>query len=61
MALAIGVAEITYQARYIDYSAFRGVEALMVVTAFYLVLCLAIAGLGHALQHWLSRSRRRAA
>jgi polar amino acid transport system permease protein len=61
MALAIGVTEITYQARYIDYSAFRGVEALMVVTVFYLVLCLAIAGLGHGLQRWLSRNRRTAA
>ena len=60
MALAIGVTEITYQARYIDYSAFRGVEALMVVTVFYLVLCLAIAGLGHGLQRWLSRNRRTA-
>jgi polar amino acid transport system permease protein len=61
MALAIGVAEITYQARYIDYSAFRGVEALLVVTGFYLVLCISIAGLGHALQFWLSRHRRTAA
>jgi polar amino acid transport system permease protein len=60
MALAIGVTEITYQARYIDYSAFRGVEALLVVTVFYLVVCLTIAGLGHGLQRWLSRNRRTA-
>ncbi|SRR6266404_909280 len=60
MALAIGVTEITYQARYIDYSAFRGVEALLVVTVFYLIVCLTIAGLGHGLQRWLSRNRRTA-
>jgi polar amino acid transport system permease protein len=60
MALAIGVAEITYQARYIDYVAFRGVEALIAVTGFYLVLCVSIAGLGHALQRFLSRHRRTA-
>jgi polar amino acid transport system permease protein len=58
LALAIGVTEITYQARYIDYVAFRGVEALTAVTGFYLVLCLAIAGLGHLLQRFLSRHRR---
>ena len=28
LALAIGVADITYEARYIDYASFRGVEAL---------------------------------
>jgi polar amino acid transport system permease protein len=60
LALAIGVTEITYQARYIDYSAFRGVEALVAVTVFYLVLCLAISSLGQALQRHLSRSRRKA-
>jgi polar amino acid transport system permease protein len=58
LALAIGVTEITYQARYIDYATFRGVEALTAVTAFYLVLCLSIAALGHALQRFLSRHRR---
>jgi polar amino acid transport system permease protein len=60
LALAIGVTEITYQARYIDYAAFRGVEALLAITVFYLALCLAIAGLGHALQRSLSRHRRTA-
>jgi polar amino acid transport system permease protein len=58
LALAIGVADITYQARYIDYVSFRGVEALLAVTAFYLVLCTTIAGLGHLLQRRLSRTRR---
>ncbi|MEJ0068189.1 MAG: amino acid ABC transporter permease [Pseudomonadota bacterium] len=61
LALAVGVADITYQARYIDYASFRGVEALMVVTAFYLVLCATIAGFGHLLQRRLSRTRRVAA
>lgn len=61
LALAIGVADITYQARYIDYSSFRGVEALMVVTAFYLVLCTTVSGFGHVLQRRLSRTRRAAA
>jgi len=60
LALAIGVADITYQARYIDYASFRGVEALMAVTVFYLVLCTTIAGLGHLLQRRLSRHRRTA-
>lgn len=58
LALAIGVTEITYQARYIDVYTFRGVEALLVVTAFYLVTCLIIAGLGNLLQRFLQRHRR---
>ena len=61
LALAIGVADITYQARYIDYSSFRGVEALAATTVFYLVICTTIAGLGHVLQRRLSRHRRSAA
>jgi len=61
LALAIGVADITYQARYIDYATFRGVEALTAVTIFYLVLCTSIAGLGNFLQRHLSRNRRTAA
>lgn len=60
LALAIGVADITYQARYIDYATFRGVEALTAVTVFYLVLCTSIATLGHVLQRRLSRNRRTA-
>jgi len=58
LALAIGVTEITYQARYIDYAAFRGIEALTAVTVFYLLLCLSIAAIGHLLQRLLSRHRR---
>jgi polar amino acid transport system permease protein len=58
LALAIGVTEITYEARTIDYVSFHGVEALTAVTGFYLVLCVSIAGLGHLLQRFLSRHRR---
>jgi polar amino acid transport system permease protein len=61
LALAIGVADITYQARHIDYTSFRGVEALTAITVFYLVVCTTISGLGHVLQRRLSRNRRRAA
>jgi|HubBroStandDraft_6_1064221.scaffolds.fasta_scaffold139684_2 polar amino acid transport system permease protein len=61
LALAIGVADITYQARYIDYASFRGVEALTAVTLFYLVVCTTIAAVGHLLQRRLSRHRRTAA
>ncbi|WP_422002391.1 amino acid ABC transporter permease [Reyranella sp.] len=61
LALAVGVADVTYQARYIDYSSFRGVEALTATTLFYLVVCATIAGLGHVLQRRLSRNRRIAA
>jgi polar amino acid transport system permease protein len=61
LALAIGVTEITYQARYIDVYTFRGVEALLVVTAFYLITCLMIAGCGNLLQRFLQRNRRVAA
>ena len=61
LALAIGVADITYQARHIDYSSFRGIEALTATTVFYLVVCMAISGFGHLLQRRLSRHRRSAA
>lgn len=61
LALAIGVADITYQARHIDYTSFRGVEALTATTLFYLVVCTSIAGFGHLLQRRLSRNRRSAA
>jgi polar amino acid transport system permease protein len=58
LALAIGVADITYQARYIDYASFRGVEALVAITVFYLVLCTTISSLSHLLQQRLARTRR---
>lgn len=45
LALAIGVVELSYQVKYIETYAFRGVEALMGATVLYLLLCLSIAGL----------------
>ncbi len=55
LAMAIGVAELSYQYKYIDIFAFRGTEALAAVTVIYLVLCLAIAGIGRLVSLRLSR------
>ena len=55
LAMAIGVTELTYQYKHIDSFLFRGVEALAAVTVIYLMLCLAIAGLGHLLSERLSK------
>lgn len=61
LAMAIGVAELTYQYKYIDIFYFRGVEALAAVTIIYLALCLATAGVGRLIDRTLSaRSPRRA-
>lgn len=49
LALAIGVAEMTYQYRYIDIYWFRGVEALVIITVLYLFTCLVISGLGNVI------------
>jgi polar amino acid transport system permease protein len=57
LALAIGLAELTYQYKHIDNFMFRGVEALVVVTALYLALCLALSQLGRHLADRLSRPR----
>jgi len=56
LALAVGVAEITYHAKYIDAYTFRAVEALCAATAIYLVLCLGMSGLGALASRHLSRS-----
>lgn len=55
LGMAIGVLELTYQAKYIDSLYFRGVEALMVVTVVYLVLCLMLNEVGQYLSRRLSR------
>jgi polar amino acid transport system permease protein len=55
LAVAVGVAELTYQYKYIDNFQFRGIEALTAVTAVYFLLCLAIAGLGKLTSRRLSR------
>jgi polar amino acid transport system permease protein len=55
LAMAIGVAEMTYQYKHIDIFDFRGVEALAAVTVIYMVLCTAISGLGRLANARLSR------
>jgi polar amino acid transport system permease protein len=55
LALAIGVTEIAYQAKYIESYTFRAVEALCAATVLYLVLCLSLTGLGHLASLRLSR------
>ena len=57
LALAIGVAELTYQYKYIDNFQFRGTEALVIVTCLYLVLCLSLSMLGRHLATRLHRAR----
>jgi polar amino acid transport system permease protein len=57
LGLAVGVAEITYHAKYIDAYTFRAVEALCAATLIYLVLCLGMSGLGELASRHLSRNR----
>jgi polar amino acid transport system permease protein len=57
LALAIGLAELTYQYKNIDNFMFRGVEALLVVTALYLALCLSLSQIGRYLAVRLSGPR----
>jgi polar amino acid transport system permease protein len=59
LAMAIGVIELTYQYKHIDNFMFRGVEALTAITAIYVVLCLATAGVGVLLSRHLSRHTAR--
>jgi His/Glu/Gln/Arg/opine family amino acid ABC transporter permease subunit len=60
LAMAIGVAEVSYAAKYIDTYAFRGIEALAAATAFYLILCGALVGIGALVDHRLTRDEVRA-
>jgi polar amino acid transport system permease protein len=55
LTVAIGVAELTFEYRYIDAYAFRGVEALIVATLLYMSLCFLVAGCGKWLSTRLSR------
>ncbi len=55
LALAVGVADITYQVKYIDAYTFRAVEALFAATLIYLVLCLSISGIGALASKRLSK------
>lgn len=61
LAMAIGVAELTFQYRQIDNFQFRGIEALTVITVIYLVLCLVLAGGGRLLSAALAGRSRPAA
>jgi polar amino acid transport system permease protein len=61
LALAIGVAEISYATKYIESYTFRGVEALVAATVLYLCLCLGIALLGRlATRHFSAHVGTRA-
>jgi polar amino acid transport system permease protein len=55
LALAVGVADITYHVKYIDAYTFRAVEALCAATLIYLALCLSISGIGALASKRLSR------
>lgn len=59
LALAVGVADITYHAKYIDAYTFRAVEALCAATLIYLVLCLGMSGVGYLASRRLSRNHVR--
>ena len=61
LAMAIGVAEISYATKYIDTYTFRGVEALLAATALYLIICLGLNASGQRLVERLSRHRTAAA
>lgn len=56
LALAVGVTELTYQYKYIENFKFRGVEALLVVTFIYLVLCFGISLIGRTLGERMDRT-----
>jgi len=61
LAVAVGVAEMTYQYKYIDVYQFRGVEALLIITGLYFALCLSISMIGRSLDLRLARRGRPAA
>jgi polar amino acid transport system permease protein len=44
LAMTIGVAELTYQARQIESYTFKGFEAFFAATVLYLILSLVITG-----------------
>ena len=47
LAMTIGVAELTYQARQVESYSFKGFEAFTAATVVYLVLSVAITFLVH--------------
>jgi len=56
LAMAIGVAELTYSARLVDSDTFRTFEAFAIVSVIYLVGSWSIAGLGYLLESRLRRA-----
>lgn len=59
LAIAIGVAEMSFQAKYISTYYFRGVEALFVVTIVYLILCGGTSYIGRIFNQRLSQHYKR--
>ncbi len=57
LALAIGLAELTYQYKHIDNFMFRGMEALVVITALYVALCFGLSLFGRYLAARLAHPR----
>jgi polar amino acid transport system permease protein len=57
LAVAIGVTELTFEYRYIDAYAFRGVEALILATVLYMMLCFLVAACGKWLDARMARPR----
>jgi polar amino acid transport system permease protein len=55
LAMAIGVAEMAYQTKYIDTYTFRGVEVLVASSLLYIFVCLVIEGLGQVIHRLFSR------
>jgi polar amino acid transport system permease protein len=55
LAMAIGVAEMAYQTKYIDTYTFRGVEVLMASSLLYVVVCIAIEVCGMVINRLFSR------
>ena len=47
LAMTIGVAELTYQARQVESYSFKGFEAFTAATLIYLVLSVSITSLVH--------------
>jgi polar amino acid transport system permease protein len=55
LAMAIGVAEMAYQTKYIDTYTFRGVEVLLASSVLYILVCLVIEGIGQIINRQFSR------
>lgn len=56
LAMTIGVAELTYQARQVESYTFKGFEAFTAATVVYLALSLAITGIVHVYNRTVLRT-----